>query len=111
MPKYALYADGGVISKNPSKLGGTYAARHIAFDDTTCWKWNNIPKWLHNIYQQERIRLVNFSKFEHVLLDGHPTKIQLMTGIGKRGHPVSIHNVAVDKACGEAAAEFMRNHL
>jgi hypothetical protein len=34
-----------------------------------------------------------------VLLDGHPTQAQLAAGVGKRGHPVSAHNVACDRAC------------
>lgn len=34
-----------------------------------------------------------------VLLDGHPTRAQLATGIGKRGNPVSLHNVWCDDAC------------
>lgn len=36
------------------------------------------------------------------LLDGHPTKKQLETGIGKRGNPVSKYNVLCDELCRQA---------
>lgn len=42
-----------------------------------------------------------------VLLDGHPTRAHLAAGIGKRGHPVSEHNVWCDAACGEQAREYL----
>lgn len=34
-------------------------------------------------------------------LDGHPTKAQLLAGIGKRGNPVSKWNVMADQLCAE----------
>jgi hypothetical protein len=37
----------------------------------------------------------------YVLLDGHPTRAQLSAGVGKRGSPVSEHNVWCDEACTE----------
>jgi ribonuclease HI len=63
------------------------------------WKWSNIPMGVHRRFQAVRSRLKNFEKFGHVLLDGHPTKAQLAAGVGKRGHPVSEHNVWCDEAC------------
>lgn len=42
-----------------------------------------------------------------VLLDGHPTRAQLATGIGKRGHPVSPWNVWCDRACREAGERYL----
>lgn len=72
------------------------------------WKWKNIPLWLHHEYQQARARLVNWEKIQWVLLQGHPTKAELAAGVGSRGYPVSEHNVWCDKACGERAAEFLR---
>jgi ribonuclease HI len=36
-----------------------------------------------------------------VLLQGHPTKVELATGIGKSGRVVSIHNVRCDELCTE----------
>lgn len=72
------------------------------------WKWTNIPPWLHAEYQRERRRLKRFNDFNIVLLDGHPNRAQLAAGIGKRGHLVSEHNVAVDKACGQAAADYLK---
>lgn len=37
------------------------------------------------------------------LLDGHPTKQQIKDGVGKRGNPVSVHNVQCDALCARAA--------
>lgn len=68
------------------------------------YKWTGIPAWLHRLYQQARNRLLFWEDITCVQLDGHPTRTQLAAGIGKRGHPVSIHNVACDKACQLAAA-------
>lgn len=72
------------------------------------WKWKNIPLWLHHDYQQTRARLVNWDQFKYVLLQGHPTRAELAAGVGSRGYPVSEHNIWCDKACGERAAEFLR---
>lgn len=157
-----LYCDGGVISHNPSTIGGTWAARLIKdgvvvrewsgvttpvdagmptvsnnltemlalvrglqllpwdwrgtiYSDSAVtlgraflgWRWKNIPQDLYNEFGNQVARLVHWKQIHYVLLDGHPTKAQLVTGIGKRGHPVSEHNVAVDKACGEQAIKFM----
>lgn len=70
------------------------------------WRWNNIPMWMHHRFQFERKRLIHFEQFEYVLLDGHPTKAQLLDGIGKRGNPVSEHNVWCDRACALKAEAF-----
>lgn len=157
-----LYVDGGVIRKNPSEIGGTWAVRILRdglpivstggvitpkqarlpkitnnltemyalirglellpnqwtgtiYSDSQVtlgraflgWKWHNIPLWLHHDYQAQRARLVCWNEFTHVLLDGHPTGAQLAAGIGKRGHPVSIHNVWCDDACGQAATDYL----
>lgn len=157
-----LYADGGVISRNPSKIGGTWACRLLSngqvvhegsgvitpaeagtpaitnnltemlalleglkqlpadwtgtiYSDSQVtlgrvfegWKWSNIPPWMHRLFQAQRARLVNWSAISYALLDGHPTSAQLAAGVGKRGHPVSEHNVWCDKACGEAARLVM----
>lgn len=44
---------------------------------------------------------------QHIRLDGHPTRAQLAAGVGKRGGPVSEHNVRVDRLCSEAGQRFM----
>jgi ribonuclease HI len=75
------------------------------------WKWSNIPTWMHKIFQEERKRLVNWEQIKYTLLDGHPTKAQLLSGIGKRGHPVSEYNVWCDKACREAGESWLAVHL
>lgn len=71
------------------------------------WKWKNIPEWMHRLWRQQRGRLKNWDQIQYALLDGHPTKAQLTAGIGKRGHPVSVHNVWCDHACTEAGARFL----
>ena len=44
---------------------------------------------------------------EAIRLDGHPTKAQLAAGVGKRGGPVSPHNVYVDRLCTRTGERFM----
>lgn len=75
-----------------------------AFDG---WRWAGIPMWMQKQYQQETLRLVNWRTLGHVLLDGHPTAAQLAAGVGKRGHPVSEHNVWCDKACRRAGEHYL----
>jgi ribonuclease HI len=161
-----LYADGGVIGKNPSPYGGTYAWRAVdetgrpivgnvkivtpdemlgpvtnnqtemlavlnalqtvpydwagtLYSDSAVtlgrvfqgYKWSNFPQWVHHLYQLQRDRLENWSQIKWVQLDGHPTAEQLKAGIGKRGNPVSIHNVWCDKACGALANKWLKEHL
>lgn len=157
----ALYCDGGVIGKNPSTIGGTWAFIRLdeeqnysesgvitpyfalmpaitnnltemlalirglqslpaAWNGKVCsdsqitlgrafmgWRWKNIPQWMHDQYQQERRRLVNWDKIEYVLLQGHPTRAELAAGFGSRGYPVSEWNVWCDKECGKKATEYM----
>jgi len=73
------------------------------------WKWKNIPSWMTFVYQIQRKRLLKWDEIKYVLLDGHPTKKQLEAGIGKRGHPVSEHNVWCDEACRQAGTTFMES--
>ncbi len=159
----ALYADGGVISRNPSPIGGTWAyclvdehgqrvkevskilypelgmplvtnnvtellalvqGLYALPEDFTgtvysdSWvslqrvflaaKLNNVPTWLIDKLQAFQ-RTGRLAKMSYVLLDGHPTQAHLLAGKGKRGNPVSEHNVWCDKACGKVAAEAMRS--
>lgn len=67
------------------------------------WKWNNIPQWMHLIFQTQIKRLVFWGEIRHVLLAGHPTRAQLAAGVGHSGLPVSEHNVACDRACSAEA--------
>lgn len=158
----AVYADGGVIGRNPSPYGGTWAFCHVNPDGARIaeasgtitpvpagvalvtnnltelyavvggllalpadwsgvvasdsqitlgrlfWGWAlaGIPEWLQNDMDKARRRL-GWANCAPVLLDGHPTRAQLATGIGKRGNRVSEHNVWCDKACGEQARAFL----
>lgn len=67
-------------------------------------KLNNVPQWLIDRLQaiQKSGRLASVS---YQLLDGHPTRAQLETGLGKRGNPVSKWNVWCDEQCSALARE------
>ena len=41
------------------------------------------------------------------LLDGHPTRAQLAAGRGKRGNPVSVHQVWCDELCTKIGREYL----
>jgi ribonuclease HI len=166
----AVYADGGVIGRNPSPVGGTYAWCHVdecgervatgsglvlpdphfprdlvsgVEDVFACPApiTNNqteflallrglmaLPEgWSGTVHSDSKITLGRFfwewkitqiphewirwgsevrqrlGKCEPVLLDGHPTRAQLTAGVGKRGQPVSEHNVWCDTQCGRVA--------
>lgn len=75
------------------------------------WKWNNIPEWMHLLFREQRQRLTNWEHIKHVQLDGHPTRAQLVSGVGKRGNPVSEHNVWCDKACRWAGEEWLSTEM
>ena len=151
----AVYADGGVIGRNPSAIGGTWAfcavdaaglrliersgtlhpaecggpvsnnqaeyyalvnaleAMPAGWSGAVCsdsmvslgrifkgWKTDNLPEWMVSRAQAAMARL---GWTWCVLLDGHPTKAHLAADVGKRGHPVSEHNVWCDARCQEEA--------
>lgn len=64
-------------------------------------KLRHVPPWLVDRLQTLQ-RDGWLSGCSWKLLDGHPTKAQLAAGVGKRGGPVSIHNVWCDQACTQA---------
>lgn len=167
-----LYADGGVINKNPSLLGGTWAYVIVSDNDKVIikkasgvvtkaeigtpvtnnqmeflavvrglanvydpselkevrsdsnvtlgrifkdWSITNIPDWILEERNQavKRYKKKGWSnglEVKHTLLSGHPTAIQLESGVGRNGHPVSIWNVWCDKMCNEEAWEFLNNY-
>ena len=159
----SVFADGGVILKNPSVHGGTFAfvlvdenGQEISHASGTVTpsdiglptvsnnysellacvnamlyvpqEWDGtiytdsfvtmcrltaknpgmkgIPKDLRVRTWEARLRL---GAFKVTLLDGHPTKDQLFSGIGKRGNPVSRWNDFCDRLCKEQARKFMAN--
>lgn len=71
-------------------------------------KLKNVPPWL--VARLQTIQTSGrLARMAYVLLDGHPTKAQLLAGRGKRGGPVSEHNVWCDTECnriGRAALEL-----
>lgn len=71
------------------------------------WEWKNIPAWMYMRYNYHRKRFLNFKDFQYVQLDGHPTKAQLESGIGKRGNPTHKYNVWCDEKCGEIGKVFL----
>ena len=63
------------------------------------WRNKNVPQ---NMIDRARNARRRVGKVETVLLQGHPTKVDLERGIGKkRGFPVSIHNVRCDELCSD----------
>jgi hypothetical protein len=53
------------------------------------------PEYIEELaYQKARL-----GNIKTVLLDGHPTRAQLASGIGSRGNPVSKHNAWCDERC------------
>jgi ribonuclease HI len=46
-------------------------------------------------------------RVETVLLQGHPTRAELLAGVGSKGLPVSEHNVWCDQACTEAGRLYL----
>lgn len=68
------------------------------------WKLTNIPAdWI----ERGARALKRLGTVTPRRLDGHPTAAQLLAGIGKRGGPVSIHNVWCDKECGRQAQTYL----
>jgi len=65
-------------------------------------KLRNVPTWLVQRLQALQ-KCGKLAEMKYELLDGHPTKAELLAGIGKRGHKVSTHNVWADSACQKAA--------
>jgi hypothetical protein len=71
------------------------------------WKIKNLPK---NVYVRGLAALEKLGTVEPILLQGHPTKADLLRGIGaKRGYPVSIFNVWCDEECGRQAKAYLRS--
>ena len=122
-----LYVDGGVMASITNNLTELLAMIYgleklpADFKGTICsdsqitlgrvfwgWQWSNIPGWMHQRFQVARGRLQNFGLITPLQLDGHPTEAQLEARIGKRGNPVSIHNVWCDRACGEAGQNYLQ---
>lgn len=160
-----LYVDGGVVLKNPSPIGGTYAYRLLkdglvvseggffipssdlgpgatisnnvtemlalikglqalpkdwngtVFSDSMVtlgrafmgWKLKGVPLWLRGSFEDVTKGLINWEKFGHTLLSGHPTKAHLACGVGKHGLPVSEHNVWCDIAAREAGEKYLKS--
>lgn len=65
--------------------------------DGKLYAMRNVPDRLIDLLNAAKSRLRNFDQIQPVLLDGHPTIDQLLTGMGKRGNPVSEFNVLCDE--------------
>jgi ribonuclease HI len=70
------------------------------------WKLNNVPQWLKIKAGDAKQKLCRLD-FDYCLLDGHPTKAQLESGIGKRGNPCSKFNVFCDDQCNKEAKAYL----
>jgi len=64
---------------------------------------NGIPPALEARMWEQRERL---GPLRVVLLDGHPTRAQLASGVGKRGNPCSKWNKKCDDLCRERAFHY-----
>jgi ribonuclease HI len=68
------------------------------------WALRGIPV---ELFQRATNAIARLGSLQPVRLDGHPTVEQLRAGVGKRGGPVSIHQVWCDTACNTEARRFM----
>jgi ribonuclease HI len=154
----AVYADGGVIQKNPSPFGGTWAwvavgpkgrrlawgsgiiqgsrkraisnnhAEYRAVVEALEWlpfRWTGrvcsdsevtlgriFGRWREekvpvDLIRRKQVALRRLGDIEPVLLQGHPTRKELSEGKGKRGYPVSEHNVWCDAECSRIGLEYL----
>ena len=167
MKNLSLFTDGGVVGKNPSDIGGTWAwvlvddANEIVAHEsgtiiadghtvtnnqmelyailqgltdvydrgkakqlkrvysdskvslgrlTKGWSLNNISAKMVRMLDEVKKNYVfsSIGGVTTVLLDGHPTKEQLVTGFGKRLHPVSKWNVLCDDLCNAEKKRFSK---
>ena len=88
-------------------MGTVYSDSWVSLQRVFCAaKLNNVPQWLmHRLYAVQRSGML--ARMTYVLLDGHPTRAQLAAGVGKRGAPVSEHNVFCDAECGRQARSYL----
>jgi ribonuclease HI len=69
---------------------------------------NELPA---SLIQRGSAVLQRLGRCEAIRLDGHPTRRQLATGVGKRGGPVSIQNVFCDAECTRQAREAVTRYV
>jgi ribonuclease HI len=158
-PPCEIFCDGGVVGRNPSIIGGTWAYCWVDKNGERVLKksgvvtpsdiglpavTNNLTEllavmkglesveegWKGDVYTDSKVTLLRITTsksfkgipvsiinnilhlrrtrvYEAILLSGHPTKEHLAKGIGKRGTPVSVHNVWCDEQCQRLAREFL----
>lgn len=165
MDRFGLFVDGGLVGRNPSSVGGTWAWCLVKSGDifdcgsgvilpqtynlravtnnfsemvamlfglegllrnslnprppivsdsaitlgrvSKGWSWTNIPTSIHQRYLDLLDREKTLPQWEFILVDGHPTKSELMSGVGRRGHPVSKWNVWCDEECQRLARLYL----
>lgn len=71
------------------------------------WRTEGLPEAL---VERGNVQVKRVSPFRAVLLQGHPTKEELATGLGKTGRPVSEHNVRCDQRCAALLHEYAAKH-
>lgn len=91
---------GTVFSDSKITLGRAFANWH--------WSKTELPDWMLNQLLNQKARLVHWNQIHCALLDGHPTKAQLQSGFGKRGHRVHEHQKWCDEACTKQANKYKR---
>lgn len=71
------------------------------------WKVNGIPASLiQRAYAA--LKRLDVPNIKPILLCGHPTQAELRIGFGKRGYPVSQHNVWCDTECQRLGKQYMQ---
>lgn len=99
----ALYGMSQLPSSTPATL---YSDSQITLGRIfLSWRTTGIPEAWKARMDKEYDRLKMF--LGHELVDGHPSKIQLATGTGKRGNKCSEHNVWCDHACQLKSKQFL----
>lgn len=149
-----VYTDGGVVGRNPSDFGGTWAFVAVDSNDQEVfrssgfhktqgqattnnhteliaviealeampegwtgtivsdsqitlgrvfsgWRMKNVPE---EYVERLRVAKERLGKISGKHVDGHPTKAQLESGLGKRNNSVSKWNVLADQLCNDEIA-------
>lgn len=75
------------------------------------WALNGLPAdWVTRAGRAKSRHYTKGNQLTPLLLNGHPTRKDLEMGMGKRGYPVSIHNVWCDAECNRRAKEVLEGH-
>jgi hypothetical protein len=118
-------ADGELVTNNQTEFFAVMAALRSLPDGWSGMVYTDSQVTLRRVRDPEGARMEGIppgwvaclkrhrgrlGELHLVLLDGHPTRAHLDAGTGKRGGPVSPHNVHCDKACGRVGAWYRKEY-